>query len=192
MPRTKSFSARVKSAAGDGEFTALVSVFGNVDSYGDVVVPGAFGKSLARWAERGDPIPVVWSHAWADPFSHIGSVSDARETAAGLEVTGQLDLDNPTAAQVYRLLKGRRVTEFSFAYDVIESRAGERDGRAVTELHELDLHEVGPTLIGANQETELLAVKAAASARFGELPTAPLITPAALGAWAALKHLETT
>jgi HK97 family phage prohead protease len=165
VPYTKDCPARVK-AAGEadglqpGQFTALVSVFGNKDSVGDVVMPGAFTKTLADWQAKGDPIPVIWSHDWGDPFSHIGHVTDAKETPDGLQVTGQIDMDNPKAEQVYRLLKGRRVTQFSFAYDIEDGAPAEKDGQEVFELKQLKLHEVGPTLVGANQETELLAAKA--------------------------------
>ncbi|MFD7410626.1 HK97 family phage prohead protease [Kitasatospora purpeofusca] len=177
MPRTKECTARIKAAGpGDGlvegQFVALVSVFHNIDSVGDVAVPGAFTRTLAEWRAKGDPIPVLWSHDWDDPFSHVGVVVDARETPDGLEVTGQIqDLDtNPTAAQVYRLLKGRRVTQFSFAYRVREGAwvdSEDEDGRytGYYELRDLDLIEVGPCLVGANQATELLAVKAEQLAR---------------------------
>jgi uncharacterized protein len=168
--RTKDFIARVKAAGiedglAEGQFVALVSVFGNEDSMGDVVRPGAFTESLAEWAAKGDPIPVIWSHAWGDPFAHIGTVVKAVETLQGLEITGQIDdmADNPTSAQVYRLLKGRRVTQFSFAYDVLEDAWVEDHSRqwgGYLELRKLKLHEVGPCLVGANQETELLAAKA--------------------------------
>ena len=63
---------------------------------------------------------------------------------------------------MHRLLKGRRVTQFSFAYDIDEAAWVEKDGDSWYELRKLSVHEVGPTPIGANQETELLAVKAAA------------------------------
>jgi HK97 family phage prohead protease len=173
--RTKDFAARVKAAGpadnlAEGQFVALVSVFGNEDSMGDVVRPGAFTETLAEWAAKGDPIPVIWSHDWSDPFSHIGTVLKATETLQGLEVTGQIDdLDtNPTAAQVYRLLKGRRVTQFSFAYDVGEGAwvsDDEHPWGGYYELRRLKVHEVGPCLVGANQETELLAAKARGLAR---------------------------
>lgn len=165
--------AQIKAVGGDGAdagtFTALVSVFGNEDSYGDVVLPGAFTDTLAEWKASGNPIPVIWSHDWADPDSHLGWVTDARETEKGLEIDAQIDpadLADPRsrASKVYRLLKGGRVTQFSFAYDVIDGGFGTADGRDVYELRTLKLYEVGPTLIGANQETELLAVKAAALA----------------------------
>lgn len=173
--RTKDFTARVKAAGvadglAEGQFTALVSVFGNEDSVGDVVRPGAFTDTLADWQAKGDPIPVIWSHAWGDPFAHVGTVLKATETLQGLEVTGQIDdLDtNPTAAQVYRLLKGRRVTQFSFAYDVGEGawvQDDEHPWGGYYELRRVKLHEVGPCLVGANQETELIAAKAAGLAR---------------------------
>ncbi|MEU2789021.1 HK97 family phage prohead protease [Streptomyces sp. NPDC007100] len=173
--RTKDFSARVKAAGvadglAEGQFVALVSVFGNEDSMGDIVRPGAFTETLKDWEAKGDPIPVIWSHDWSDPFSHVGTVVKAVETLQGLEVTGQIDdLDtNPTASQVYRLLKGRRVTQFSFAYDVGEGawvKDDEHPWGGYYELRRLKLHEVGPCLVGANQETELLAAKAAGLAR---------------------------
>lgn len=164
---TKNFDAKVKAAGPDGglkegQVRAVVSVFGNEDSVGDVVMPGAFKEDLDQWQESGDKIPFIWAHDWADPFSHLGEVIEANETDVGLEVLAEIhDLDvNPKAAQVYRLLKGRRVTQFSFAYDIQDAGWGEKDGREVFELRKLQILEAGPCLVGANQETELLAVKA--------------------------------
>ncbi|MEV7959309.1 HK97 family phage prohead protease [Streptomyces sp. NPDC088252] len=175
MPRTKECKARIKAAGPDdglgaGQFRALVSVFGNEDSMGDVIAPGAFAQVLAEWKASGDPIPVVWAHRWADPFAHIGSVLEATETADGLEVLAQIeDMDtNPTAKHVHGLLKGRRIKQFSFAYEVGEGGWVETDDTAKHpwgEYYEIkrfsSLFEVGPCLVGANQQTELLAAKAA-------------------------------
>lgn len=167
--QTKTCRVAVKAAGpdeglGEGIFEAIVSVFGNKDSYGDVVLPGAFVKTLAEWEASGAPIPVYWSHRMDDPDFNIGHVVEAKETDQGLWIKGQLDLESPKALQVYRLLKGKRVGQFSFAYDVIEGAWVKRaDEEEVYELRELKLYEVGPTPIGANQETELLAVKSAAT-----------------------------
>jgi HK97 family phage prohead protease len=165
----KTRPAQIKAAGEDdgleeGQFRALVSVFGNVDSYGDRVMPGAFSKTLAEWAELGDPIPIYWSHQMADPDMNIGYVVSAEETENGLEVLGQLDVGegSPKAAQARMLMQKRRVSQFSFAYDVLDQE--EVDG--VNELRELKLYEVGPTPIGANDQTELLAVKATALPSF--------------------------
>lgn len=145
---------------GEGQFIGYASVFGNVDSYGDIVQPGAFADTLTEWAGKGDPIPVLWGHDMFDPFSNIGAVMAAEEDDNGLKVTAQLDLESPKAMQVYRLLKGRRVSQMSFAYDVIDSEQKD-DGN---HLRKLKLYEVSVVPIGANQETEILAVKSHAAA----------------------------
>lgn len=171
----KTFPALVKATEQDdglepGQFEAIVSVFDNVDSYGDVVRPGAFTDTLAEWAAKGDPIPVYYSHRMDDPDYNIGYVLEAREVTEGLWVKGQLDLDDEArkARQVNRLMKGRRLTQFSFAYDIVDAGWVTVDEEEFFELRKLRIHEVGPTPIGANQETELLAVKAAGdhAARF--------------------------
>lgn len=162
--QTKSVPALVKTTGDDslteGQFTAIVSVFNTVDSVGDVVMPGAFKADLEAWGSKGTPLPVVWSHDWSDPFSHIGHVLEAKETDTGLQVKGQLDLDNPKAKQVYNLLKGGRVRNWSFAYDIHDAQQAQRDGKSVQELHRLSVHEVGPTLVGAHKDTDTVEVKA--------------------------------
>lgn len=166
----------VKAGAADGlpvgQFEALVSVMGVKDSNGDVVMPGAFDESLAEWAASDNPIPIIWSHGYYDVGNHIGYVLDAAEKTidgkTGLWVQGQLDTgDGPEDAQARKaaaLLRGKRVTQFSFSYDVIEESSGRNDQIGeFNELRKLKLYEVGPTLIGANQETELLSAKAFAA-----------------------------
>lgn len=144
-----------------GLFAALVSVFNNVDRNGDRVMPGAFTKSLESWRASGNPIPVVWSHEHRDPESYIGSVDpqDVRETKDGLVVAGKLDIeDNPKAAKIYDLLVKGRVKEWSFAYEVKDESIGKDLAR---ELNEINVFEVGPTLVGANPAVRTLAMKSA-------------------------------
>ena len=150
---------------GEGEFSAYASVFGNVDSYGDVVVKGAFENDLKRWEESGNPIPLLFGHNMSDPDYNLGHVVTAIEDDKGLLVTAQLDLENPKALQTYRMLKGRRINQMSFAYDVVDEAQVEiADGQKANELRDLKLYEVSVVTIGANQETEVLAVKTAADA----------------------------
>ena len=165
--RIKSCPVRIKAAGEnegteEGVFEAIVAAY-NLDSVGDKITPGAFAETLAAWKSAGDPIPVLWSHMSHDPDYHIGEVLEAEERPEGLWVKARLDLDaGSKAAQVYKLLKGKRVTQFSFAYDVEEGAwVDEKDGEGYYELRKLKLYEVGPTLIGANQATELLDVKSA-------------------------------
>jgi uncharacterized protein len=164
---TKDTSVQLKAGPGDGlkegEFVAYASVFNNIDSYGDVVMPGAFKNDLLRWEKSGNAIPLLFGHNMADPDLNIGHVVSAEEDQIGLKVTAQLDLENPKAKQVYRMLKGRRIDQMSFAYDVIEGAPSTLDGTDVYEIRDLKLYEVSVVTVGANQETEILAVKQAAN-----------------------------
>jgi uncharacterized protein len=168
MP-TKTCAVQVKATAADdsslsaGQFTALASVFGNVDAVGDVVMPGAFTDDLKAWKSSGDPIPLLWGHQMQDPDMNLGEVLEASETDAGLQIKAVLDIENnPKAAQVYRLIKGKRVRKMSFAYDVEDGAPAERDGASVYELRKLKLHEVSVVQVPANPAASIQAVKAAA------------------------------
>lgn len=153
----------------EGQFQAYASVFGNKDSYGDVVVKGAFTEDLKAWEASGSPIPLLFGHNMSDPDYNIGHVVKAVEDDHGLLVTAELDLENPKAVQTYRLLKGRRINQMSFAYDVLEGANAKSDTLGdYYELRKLKTYEVSVVPIGANQETEVLAVKAAIDALSGE------------------------
>lgn len=161
----RTITALVKAAGpadglGEMQFTGYASVFGNKDSYGDVVVKGAFVDTLGEWQSSKDELPCLWGHDVMDPESNIGHVLSAAEDDHGLLVTVQLDPESAKAATVYRLLKGRRVSQMSFAYEVLESAWKKSDALGeYLELQKLHLFEVSVVPIGANQETEILAVK---------------------------------
>lgn len=153
----------------EGQFEAYASIFGNIDSYGDVVQPGAFANTLKEWADSDNFLPVLFGHNMSDPDYNIGHVIEATEDERGLRVLAQLDLDSPKGAQVHRMLKGKRISQMSFAYDVIKGTWGQLDGVEVYELHDVKIYEVSLVTIGANQETEVLAVKTAMASLTGGL-----------------------
>ncbi|MGC5249502.1 HK97 family phage prohead protease [Gordonia sp. DT219] len=169
------FKAGPDAELAEGEFIAYASVFGNRDSYGEVVQKGAFAESLAEWAKGDNPIPLLWGHNFADPDYNLGFLKEAVEDDRGLKVHAVLDMESPKAAQVYRLLKSGRVAQMSFAFDVeketfVEPESEDNgDGtKTITpgywSLEKLKIHEVSVVPLGANQETEVLAVKSAADA----------------------------
>ncbi len=151
-----------------GMFSARVAAFGNVDRNGDRLIEGAFKRTILDWIAKKSPIPVVWSHNHNDPDAFIGHINpvDLKETAEGLEVVGQMDVENPKARRIFDLLKSGRIKEWSFAYIVKKERVGQDKAR---ELVDVDLLEVGPTLIGANPSTSTIALKSYVEAG-GDLP----------------------
>lgn len=146
-----------------GIFEALVSVFDNIDRAGDRVKKGAFTKTLGHWQAKGRPIPVIFAHQWDNLDAHIGEVLEAKETDEGLYVKAQLYMDEAFARKVFDRMDRRTLAEFSFAYDVVQSKwIDNGEGvkpRYVTELTELELLEVGPCLFGMNPATELISVR---------------------------------
>lgn len=166
-PMHKDFRVDVKAATvtedqSGGTIEAYAAVFDNVDSYGDIIRKGAFAETLQEWEASGNQIPLLYGHDFADPFANIGVVTSAVEDDHGLKIEAQLDLDNEKAAQVYRLLKERRLSQMSFAFRVLDAAEAEIDGEFVYELTRLKLYEVSVVPIGANEQTEILAVKSAA------------------------------
>lgn len=150
---------------GSGIFEGYASVFGNVDSYGDKVIKGAFSKSLAKsFPDDGAGIPCYWSHRMDDPEFILGKTLSAVEDDHGLKVRVSLDLDNPKAAAAYRALKAGAVNQMSFAYEVLDSHFIPEKGAkfgGVNELRELNIFEVSVVQIGANTATSIDMVKSA-------------------------------
>jgi len=155
----KTLPAQVKAVessddGGDGIVEALVATY-DLDSGGDRIVPGAFAKTLEDWQASGRSIPFIWSHMHNDIDAYLGDVIEASETDDGLLVKAQLDMQDDKTRKAFRLLKSGRVSQYSFAYEVED--AEEKDGEQL--LKQLKLFEVGPTLIGMNQQTRTLVVK---------------------------------
>lgn len=169
--QTKKFvqaSASIKMIGGDdddGTFEGIVSVFGNVDSYGDVMMPGAFTRTLGEWqAKEGATIPMLWMHDWNVP--PIGYAMEAAEVAAegstpaGLYVKGQLLLDDSELARnVYGAMKAGAQREFSFGYFERAARQMTEDDQTLNAVLDVDLFEFSAVFRGANPETTLIGVK---------------------------------
>lgn len=168
----KSFPATSVKAIDDadapGTFEAIVAVFGNVDSVGDKILPGAFDDWLANCKTTGYA-PIVFSHQWRTV--PIGVHLDMKAVDEGLYVKGRLFVadgeDHDIARQVYTAMKATdpfgksALREFSFAYDILEMAEvkTEEDGW-IWELRKLAVIEAGPCLKGANDATRLVGVKA--------------------------------
>lgn len=144
---------------GEGKFTAVVSTFDVVDSQGDVMKPGAFDDSIAKF-QAGTVIPILFAHKWNDPQANIGVITGMRQTATCLEIDGQLDLSSPNGLQCFKMLKDGRVHEFSVGGEAVYGPSiSKSDGNCVWPIEKFDLFEVSLCLRGANPETRLVSTK---------------------------------
>jgi HK97 family phage prohead protease len=90
-------------------FDGYGAVFGNVDSYGDVIKTGAFSRYLADVKSGRTAWPMMLSQhgaagLTAEDMTPIGVWTDLAEDGHGLRVKGQL-ADTPRGREVYELLR---------------------------------------------------------------------------------------
>ncbi len=150
--KTKDFTLQVKDLSDDGTFEGYGSVFGNVDSYGEKVMPGAFVESLARHKREGSNVLMLWNH---DPHQPIGVWEDLAEDAKGLWGKGRLLLDIQRAKEVHTLAKNRAIGGLSIGYREEDT---DQDGQ-VRLLKKLALYEISPVTFPANRRARIESVK---------------------------------
>lgn len=155
----------VKSVNDAGEFEGYGSVFGVKDSYGDIVMPGAFAKSLTNWSQKGRLPAMLWQHKMSEP---IGVYSEMREDDRGLYVKGRLLIEgDPLAVRAHTHMKAGSLTGLSIGY-ILNEWEYSKDKDAWL-LKEIDLWEVSPVTFPANDEARIEDVKAAITR--GETPS---------------------
>mgnify|MGYP000424259671 CR=1 FL=1 len=124
-------------ALGEGAvLTGYASLFGVPDKGGDVVMPGAYGASLAALAAEGRRVKMLWQH---DPAQPIGVWDELREDARGLFVKGRLLTEVARGREALALVASGAVDGLSIGY---RTRRAVRDGQGRRQLLELELWEV--------------------------------------------------
>ncbi|WP_454315415.1 NUDIX domain-containing protein [Streptomyces phaeoluteigriseus] len=142
-----------------------------VDEVADLIVPGAFARTLAT-----RPVKTVWHHGWKDP---VGVVVECEEwlpgdprfrdvpnwpaEAGALVATVVYNLRTRQGRDAYEQVKQwheHKQAAFSIGYRVADTGASKR-GDGVRIIHDLDLFEVSPVLHGAHPLTRSLEVKSA-------------------------------
>lgn len=138
----------------DGQFEGYGSVFGNEDSYGDVVARGAFSESLDAHARAGTMPALLWQH---DPRHPIGVYTEMREDDRGLYVKGQLALETQLGREAHALLKAGALNGLSIGYMPKRYQIDEDTG--VLTLLEVDLWECSVVTFPANELARVSGVK---------------------------------
>lgn len=146
---------KIKSVSESGEFEGYGSVFGVEDSYSDVVVKGAFQKSLALWAEKGRLPSMLWQHKMSEP---IGIYTEMKEDDHGLYVKGRLLIDgDDLAKRAHAHAKAGSLGGLSIGFILKDWEYDSQKG--VYLLKEIDLWEVSLVTMPANDEARISEVK---------------------------------
>ena len=160
----------LKFAADEGaqamSFTGYGAVFGNVDSYGDVIEAGAFSKFLADVKSGEQPWPAMLSQhgGWqmsAEDMTPIGVWTDFSEDGHGLKVEGQL-ADTPRGREMHALMKMSprpAIDGMSIGYIAKEWEPRTKPEDPKRRLKRIDLIEVSIVTRPANGKARVESVK---------------------------------
>ena len=148
----------------DREFSGYGSIFGNEDLGGDVVVPGAFRKTLKKHQDAESLPQMFWMH---DPSRVPGKWLSMSEDDEGLMVKGVL-ADTPLGNEIRTLLKMDAVKGLSIGYSTTNYDF-DKDGRRL--LKEVDLWEVSVVSLPMNPLAQVAHAKSQLSAAGEYVPT---------------------
>ena len=151
----------------DGIVEAIVSVTNIVDSVNDVIVPGAYAKTLKKRNPKG-----VWSHDTNIPVAKTLSVvelipgdtrlpQDLQEKGAGaLLVKMQFNLNTTRGRDAFHDVQFfADEQEWSIGYSVAEGKSKVEEKTGIRYINELELYEYSPVIFGAAPHTRTLGVK---------------------------------
>jgi len=119
-----------KTDGDDWEVSGYVSVFNNIDLGKDIVLPGAFTKSL----KSGRKVRFLYSH---DPRAVLGVPRELKEDNKGL--FGRFKISKTKLGEeTHQLLKDGAIDSFSFGYSAADYIYNDDD---VRELKSIELYE---------------------------------------------------
>lgn len=147
-----SFPLDLESINEGGSFTGYASIFGKKDNHNDIILKGAFKRSLSN-NNSGSNVKLLWQH---DPAEPIGYFTNIYEDAYGLYVEGKLLLDVQRAREAYSLLKNNAIGGLSIGFTVKDFSY---DNNSIRLLKDLDLWEISLVTFPANDDAGVTSIK---------------------------------
>lgn len=142
----------VKSVSDEGEFTGYASVF-NVEDLGrDIVLPGAFTKSLQR--RPAGKVKMLRGHDTDEP---IGIWLDLGEDKRGLRAKGKLILDTVKGRETHALMRAGALDGLSIGFRTVKDRFDRAKG--LRYLEEIDVPEISVVTFPMNPRAVVASVK---------------------------------
>lgn len=150
---TKFAALEIKAEGESDDFLTITgygAVFGNRDSYGDIIQPGAFKECIAS----GRRVKMLWQH---DASQVIGVWDEMREDDNGLYMKGRISKRAAKGAEVAELVKMGAIEGLSIGYRTQEYEMDmDEQSRKLTKL---DLWETSVVTFPANELANIYAMK---------------------------------
>lgn len=143
----KSLTLDVKAVGDQGRIEGYGAIFGNVDSYGDIIEPGAFTDTLGK-----RKIKMLWQHDMKNP---VGTWDEYFEDDKGLYVKGSIAIKSTRGRDAYELVKADAIDGLSIGY-VTKDYEMEGNNRR---LKMVDLFEISLVTMPANSLAMVSDVK---------------------------------
>lgn len=145
----------IKFAQSEGEFSGYGSVFGNIDSKNDIVMPGAFDDVL----KSGDPVAVYVNHGWLRGDLPVGTWTGLNQDTKGLFGNASLVMQMPSAVNAYWAMKSKLVNGLSIGF-IADPATTERKMDGTRVIHRMKvLKEISIVTDPANDATRIVSVK---------------------------------
>lgn len=145
-----------------GTFHGYGAYFGNIDSHGDMIVPGAFNDSLLRRKSEGRGIPMHLMHRFGGDGLPIGVWTNVSEDEKGLKVEGKISgMDTERGRHLYALVKDGALGGLSIGYRIPKGGAsyGQKAGDPKRTLKTIDLREISLVDDPSNAMTRVAEIK---------------------------------
>lgn len=126
------------------------SFFHNIDSHKDIVMPGAFTKTLKENKNR---IKILWQH---DSYEPIGKPINIYEDEKGLFFEAKIS-DTETGVKAMKLIKDGVLNELSIGYETVKQEWDNK--RNVRLLKEIKLYEISVVTWASNELAQITNAK---------------------------------
>lgn len=142
-----------------GIIKGYASTYGNLDRGGDIILFGAFTKSLERYRSACRPVKLQFQHSGMEILGGCPCelIQDGNK---GLYIEGQINLDVQRGREVYALAKQGVLTDMSIQYSIYDYEYDENGNRLLKEIELWEISVVGEPM---NPEANITLVKSRAN-----------------------------
>lgn len=147
-----------------GSFSGYGSIFNVVDFGGDMVMPGAFKRTLREWKKKKKLPKMLLMHGGflgpAEDGIPIGQYTAMEEDEKGLYLEGFLfALDTQKGKYIHEGMASGELDGLSIGYDAKKVEYAKKPDEPRRKLLDVDLYEVSPVLFGMNDKALIESAK---------------------------------